>query len=62
MSEKIKEISGFKDEDDYEDPDLTKNFFSRFSRRLYFTFLFLFFFRKVSAGYFRRLSPLPIAK
>ena len=29
MSEKIKEISGFKDADDYEDRDLTSNFFFR---------------------------------
>ena len=60
MSEKIKEISGFKDEDNYEDRDLTSNFFfSRFPRRLHFTF---FLTRKVSTGYFGGLSPFPIAK
>ena len=32
MSEKIKEISGFKDEDNYEDRDLTSNFFFRVFR------------------------------
>ena len=61
MSQKIKEISGFKDEDNYENRDLTSNFFfSRFPRLLHFTFFFLT--RKVSTGYFRGLNPLPIAK
>ena len=41
MSEKIKEISGFKDEDNYEDRDLTSNFFFfAFSQKASFHFLF----------------------
>ena len=42
MNEKIKQISGFKDENDYEDPDLTKNFFRVFPEG--FTSRFFFFF------------------
>ena len=40
MSEKIKEISGFKDENNYEDRDLTSNFFFAFSQKASFHFLF----------------------
>ena len=40
MSEEIKESSGFKDEDNYEDRDLTSNFFFAFSQKASFHFLF----------------------
>ena len=36
MSEKIKEISGFEDEDDYEDRDLTQIFFFAFFQKALF--------------------------
>ena len=59
MSEKIKESSGFKDADDYEDRDLTSIFFFAFSEMASFHF---FETTKVSTGYFRGLNPLPTAK
>ena len=40
MSEKIKESSGFKDADDYEDRDLTSIFFFAFSQMASFHFFF----------------------
>ena len=45
MSEKIKEISGFKDEDNYENRDLTSNFFFRVFPDC---FISLFFFNPKS--------------
>ena len=54
MSEKIKESSGFEDEDDYEDRDLTSIFFFRVFPE---GFISLFLTRKVSTGYFRGLRP-----
>ena len=49
MSEKIKESSGFEDEDDYEDRDLTSIFFFRVFPE---GFISLFFNQKSEQGLF----------